>query len=239
MRLRRPAPFRFMHWAKTTVGRYPYCLGSSGVPAPDPAEFPPAPSEYAGPDYYGIASLKAAIASAHGVDEERVLVSGGTSLLVEAPTYPVIDSIPAYHGVAVDRFERRPEDGWLPDVDELRRLATAPGREPVSAIVLTRLHNPSGADVPVDRIEAIAALAEEVDALVLWDEVYLDILPAATPAHRLSERFVSTGSLTKVYGFGGLRVGGVIGPPDVLEPMKELSFYLEVDTARPSQETGV
>jgi aspartate/methionine/tyrosine aminotransferase len=73
---------------------------------------------------------------------------------------------------------------------------------------------------------------------VLWDEVYLDFLEGAPPAHRQSERFVSTGSLTKVYGFGGLRVGWVIGAPDALAPMKELSFYLEVDSSRPSQETG-
>ncbi len=253
MHLREPAPFRFMHWAKSTVGCFPYCLGASGIPSPDPAEFAPAPSAYSGPNYYGLQSLRAAVATAHGVAPERVLVSGGTSLanytalttlatpgariLVEDPTYPVLASIPDFHGATVEPFARRPEDGWLPDVDAIARQARG-AVAPVAAIVLTRLHNPSGVDVRPATMAAFAALADELDCLVLWDEVFLDFLPDATPAHQLSDRFLSTGSLTKVYGFGGLRVGWVIGPPDLLRPMKELSLYLEVDGALPAQETG-
>jgi aspartate/methionine/tyrosine aminotransferase len=244
-----------MHWAKRTVGRVPWCLGASGVPAPDPDEFPAARSEYAGPNYYGLDRLREAVARAHGVDVERVLITSGTSLanylllttlavpgtrvLVEDPTYPVLSGIPDFHGATVERFARPPERGWLPDVDAVRRLATRAGAGPVAAIVLTRLHNPTGVDLPPATIEAFASLAEELDCLVLWDEVYLDFLEGAPPAHRQSERFVSTGSLTKVYGFGGLRVGWAIGAPAPLLPVKELSLLAEVDGARPAQETGV
>ena len=43
---------------------------------------------------------------------------------------------------------------------------------------------------------------------------------------------------TKVHGFGGLRVGWIVGTPDVLAPMKELSFYLAVNGAAWAQATA-
>jgi aspartate/methionine/tyrosine aminotransferase len=248
-----PTPFTFMHWAKTWVGRLPYCLGASGVPAPSPEEFPPVVSAYAGANYYGTSGLREAIATAYGAGIDSVLVSAGTSLanytaltvlagagdriLVEAPTYPILEEIPRYHGARVERLPRRPEEGWRPSLAEIRRRSGQGDR--VAAIVLTRLHNPSGVDLDAAYLAELADLAEERDFLVLLDEVFLDFLPDAVPGHRFSPRFLTTASLTKVYGFGALRVGWILAEPEILRPMKEFSFYLAVDGALPSQATAV
>jgi len=104
---------------------------------------------------------------------------------------------------------------------------------------LTRLHNPSGVELDPRFLSDLAALAEAHDFAVLFDEVYLDFVPEAVPAHRLSPRFVTTGSLTKAYGFGGLRVGWVVGAPQWLRPMQELSFYLQVNGSYLAQAQGI
>jgi len=243
-----------MHWAKTWVGKLPYCLGASGI---QPASAPESavPSALTSPaNYFGDPDLRRAIARVHGVEVNQVLVSEGTSLanytalavlagpqdriLIEFPTYPVIEEIPRFHGAEVQRLSRRPENGWQPDIGEIRRLVDGPGKR-VAAVVLTRLHNPSGVEMEPQFLTDLAELAEAQDFVVLLDEVYLDFLPAATPGHRISSRFLTTGSITKAYGFGGLRVGWVVGAEHWLRPIREFSFYLQVDGSHASQAEGV
>ncbi len=244
-----------MHWAKTWVGQVPYCLGASGVHMPSPEEFDPGPMDLSpSTNYFGAPELRSAIAQMHGVGVDHVLVSGGTSLanytalsviagpedriLVESPTYPVIAEIPRFHRAEVVPIARRPEDGWCLRLDEVE-AALGRGGKPAAALVLTRLHNPSCVDLDDSFLRELAHLAEERRFVVLFDEVYLDFVAGVTPAHRLSRRFVSTGSLTKAYGFGPLRVGWAIGAPEILRPMQEFSLYLQVDGAQSSQRVGV
>lgn len=243
-----------MHWAKTWVGKLPYCLGESGVRPPPPEEFSLAGVRAGTENYFGDPELRKAIARVHHAGIEQVLVSEGTSLanytalsvlagpedriLVEFPTYPVLEEIPRFHGAEVQRIARRPEQGWQPQLEEIARLVDSPGKR-VAAVVLTRLHNPSGVDLAPQFLSDLAALAEARDFVVLFDEVYLDFLPDALPAHRLSPRFVTTGSLTKAYGFGGLRVGWVVGAQRWLRPMQELSFYLQVNGSYVAQAEGI
>lgn len=246
-----------MYWAKAHEDA-PWHLGTSGAPGPGAAEqaelfAPPGegmPDRTASTgDRFGFEAVRRAVATAWDASEDGVLVSDGTSLanytaltalagpgdraLVEAPTYPVLAEIPRFHGVTVERLERRPEDGWLPSLDGIRDAVARSG-PPVRAVVLTRLHNPTGVDLPADLLRELASLAERHDFHVLLDEVYLDFVDA-TPGFRLSPRFLSTGSLTKVYGFGGLRIGWVLGDPAAMRAVRELSFYLAVNASSPSQ----
>jgi aspartate/methionine/tyrosine aminotransferase len=253
--MRSPTPFQFMHWAKTWVGQVPYCLGASGVCEPSREEFDPGPTSIlSSANYFGAPDLRAAIGEMHGVGVDHVLVAEGASganyfalsviagpddrILVEFPTYPVIEEIPRFHRAEVTRIARRPEHGWQPRMEEIRALVERPGK-PVAAIVLTRLHNPSCVDLAPSFLRELARYAEERRFVVLLDEVYLDFVEGATPGHKLSRRFISTGSLTKVWGFGPLRVGWVIGAPEVLRPIQEFSFYVQVDGAQVAQRLGV
>jgi aspartate/methionine/tyrosine aminotransferase len=247
-----------MEWAKSHEPS-PYHLGTSGAPGPDAAEvarlfrFDDADAISSTGDRFGLPALRAAVARMQGVDEDSVLVSDGTSLanytaltvlagpgdrvLVETPTYSILDEIPRFHGALVEPLPRWPEHLWVPRMEEIRRALDAPG-PPVRAIVLTRLHNPTGVDLPPPFLEELARCAEQRDFHVMLDEVYLDFIDARR-GHTFSPRFLTTGSLTKVYGFGGLRVGWVIAAPEALRAVRELSFYLAVNAAAPSQHAAV
>jgi len=243
-----------MHWAKAHEGTR-YNLGMSGAPPPSPAELrdvfepgQPGGASSVG-DRHGFPGLRADLGTMHGVAPDHVLVSDGTSLanyaaltalagpgdrvLVETPTYSSLAEIPRFHGAVVERIARRPEDAWVPRIEEIR-ASTGAGGPPVRAVALTRLHNPTGAGLPAAFLEALAILAEERDFHVLLDEVYLDFVDA-TPGHRFSPRFLSTGSLTKAWGYGGLRIGWVLGAAEALAPIRELSFHLAVNASAPSQ----
>ena len=74
-------------------------------------------------------------------------------------------------------------------------------------------------------MEEIGKMAKAVGARVLVDEVYLDAVFESAPrsAFHFGNEFVTTNSLTKVYGLSGLRCGWVLGEPALIEKMWRLS----------------
>lgn len=168
----------------------------------------------------GYAPLLEAIASRYGVRPAQVTTAQGTSganflvcaallepgddVLVEAPGYDPLLAAPRLLGANVVRFERRFEDGWALDSEQVARAFTPRTR----LIIITRPHNPTGALADTEALGEIGRLAAQRGAHVLVDEVYLDVTDrSAIPAATLGDEFISTSSLTKSYGLAGLRSG--------------------------------
>ena len=84
-------------------------------------------------------------------------------------------------------------------------------------------------------------MARGVGARVLVDEVYLEALFERTPgpAFRLGDEFVTTGSLTKVYGLSGLRCGWVLAEPGLAERLWRLNDLFGVIPAHPAERLSV
>jgi aspartate/methionine/tyrosine aminotransferase len=228
----------YLRWAKTHPPAR-YDLTSSGVPYLPLRALPVALDdlEISGTGAYGYAPLQAAIAARYGVPETCVAAAMGTSManylalaaivrpgdevLVEHPTYEPLIAVARYLGAEVRTFARRAEDGFRLDPAEVERGMTARTR----AVVLTNLHNPSSALADDGALHAVGALAERAGARVVVDEVYLDALwePAPRTAFHLGETFVSTNSLTKVYGLNGLRCGWILADPALAERVWRLT----------------
>ena len=190
--------------------------------------------EINGPGGYGYEPLLRAIAQRYGVPQESIVSAIGTSManylalaaitepgdeiLIEHPAYEPLVSTASYLGLNVAQFQRRREQEFAIDVSDLERQITPRTR----VIVITNLHNPSGALCPESTMRKIAAVARKNGAYVLVDEVYLEMLFETEPqtAFRLDpERFLITNSLTKAYGLSGLRCGWVLAPPDIAQRM--------------------
>lgn len=212
-----------------------YTLASSGLMNFPLAELPVRLEdlEINGPDMYGYTPLRERIAGYAGVAPENVVTAAGTSManylamaatlepgdeiLVERPTYELIVSTARYLGAKLRYFDRRFENDFDIDPDEVERQIT----ERTRLVAITNLHNPSGAYIGEETLRAIGDIAERHGARVLVDEVYLEALydERPRPAFDLGDHFLVTSSLTKAFGLSGLRCGWVLATPELAERM--------------------
>src|SRR5690242_3494074 len=203
----------YMEWAKLhSAARY--TLSASGVASYPLADLRVSVDELEinGPDAYGYGPLVSAIARRYDVPPDSVFTTSGTSLanhlalaattdpgdevLVEQPTYELLLSTARYLGLRLKRFQRPVSRDFQPDFSDLGRQLS----KSTKLVVLTNLHNPSGALLSSETLKQTGDLARRVGARVLVDEVYLEMLFDERPitALRLDpERFIVTNSLTK------------------------------------------
>ena len=156
------------------------------------------------------------------------LVEPGDTVVCVRPTYQQLFSVPEALGAQVRLLSLREEDGYLPDVDELRRLVDDSTR----LIVLNNPNNPTGALIDEPQLREIVAVARARGAWLHCDEVYrmLEHAPGSTAPSvaDLYERGVSTGSMSKSYSLAGLRTGWLAGPPDLIERCLEVRDYTTI-----------
>ena len=239
----------YMHWAKTQ-SKARYCLSSSEVPhfRLDSLPLAIADLDLDGASHPRYAPLRNAIGGRYGVDADRVVTANGTSMatflamasliqpgaeiIFEQPTYEPILSAAKYLGANVKRVERQEHRGFRLDIEQIEAIATKQTR----LIVLTNLHNPSGALADEADLQAIGGIAERCGAQVLVDEVYLDsAVPPRPTSALLGPQFVITNSLTKVFGLSGLRCGWIIAEAELAERMWRLNDLFGVNNAHPAE----
>src|SRR5262249_17374494 len=189
--------------------------------------------ELSAPGGYGYPPLLERLAARYGVATENVVTAIGTSManylamsavlepgdevVVEDPAYDPMVEVGHYLGAVVKRIPRRQENRFQADVSELKKIVS--GKTKV--IVLTNLHNPSGVLMEEAALREIGEVAHSVGAVVMVDEVYLELLferPFRSAFH-LGDHFLVTSSLTKAYGLSGLRCGWILAAPQLCKRM--------------------
>ena len=98
----------------------------------------------------------------------HALVEPGDHVVVEAPCYGSAIEVARSTGARVSLWQRRHEDGWAHDLDELERLLEADTR----AIYINSPHNPTGTQMTGETFERVVELAGERSAVLFGDEVY-------------------------------------------------------------------
>ncbi len=220
----------YMRWAKEHAAAR-YNLANSGLIGCSTADLvlEPGDVQVNAASRDGYPPLLEAIAAEYGVSPEQVVTAPGTSganflafaalvepgdeVLVERPTYEPILAALGFLNAQIRRFERRFENGYRLDLDEIRSQITDRTR----LVVLADPHNPSGVMLEPEEVAGLARLAEGAGAHLLVDEVYRDIwFETAPPSHvHLGPNVLATSSLTKSYGLSGLRCGWVLCAPDI------------------------
>ena len=143
------------------------------------------------------------------------LTRPGGAALAEALTYAGVCHVAERCGVRLDGVAMD-EEGVLPDA--LDAACRADGARLL--FITPTAHNPSTATMSLGRREAIVALARRHDLIVIEDDVY-GRLPEQRPppiAALAPERtvYISSGSKSVA---PGLRVGILLSPPHLLEPI--------------------
>jgi aspartate/methionine/tyrosine aminotransferase len=165
------------------------------------------------------------------------LLEAGDHVLVERPGYDPLERVPALWGAHVGHITRAPETGYRFDVEAIRSALTPRTR----LVVLSELHNPTGARFVASDFRALTKLAEERRFYVLVDEVYGEWLrERGVPSTiHVSPHVIVTSSLTKVWGLGGLRVGWALAEPALAERMRHLAGLFDNILAHPSERLAV
>jgi len=122
------------------------------------------------------------------------LVEQGDEILFPGPTYPPYISYAKFFGGTPVSYETIEEEGWQPDVDDLRSKVSTK----TCALVITNPNNPTGAVYGKKIVKQMLDIAGENNLLVISDEIY-DRLT-------FTEDFASTAYLAKdipVVGLNG------------------------------------
>lgn len=157
----------------------------------------------------------------------QTLVDAGDRIISIVPNYQQHYSIPESLGAHVKRLELKAEDGYLPDLSELKRLVT-PGTR---LIALSNPNNPTGALLPEAMLVEIADIARAANAWIVADEVYRGTPQqgdALTPSLAdLYEQGISIGSMSKSFSLAGLRLGWISAPTELL---REVEIHRDYNT---------
>jgi hypothetical protein len=172
---------------------------------------------------HGNRHLAKAVASRYALDPDEVLCTTGAinaigmvlralvtpddHVLVETPAFDLLAYMAERSGARVERLPRQGEGFGLPPAALRERL------QPDTRLVLvSNLHNPSGAALDGMALKALAFEASYVGAWLLVDEVYEDFAldTYGGCAARLAPNIISVNSLSKVHGLFSLRCGWIV-----------------------------
>ena len=148
------------------------------------------------------------------------LLDKGDEVMVEQPGYEPMWLVPAMFGARLRKWERTFENDYRLDLDTLHELI---GKK-TKMIILTNLHNPSGALVSRSTMKAVSEIARDNDTYVLIDEIFLDASRTPTRSAAGLESVIVTSSITKVYGLGGLRTGWIVADRDTAKRVQTAKF---------------
>lgn len=140
----------------------------------------------------------------------EALLDPGDEVLLPAPDYPLWTAAVVITGGKPIYYRCLPENGFVPDPDEIARLITPRCK----GLVLINPNNPTGAVYPREVVERIVRIAEKRRIVLFSDEIYNRILyddaehvPVATLCR---DTLCATFSgLSKVYRACGFRTGWV------------------------------
>lgn len=136
------------------------------------------------------------------------LLSPGDRVISIMPTYQQLYSIPESYGADLQVMELKKENGYLPDLDELKKLVTPETK----MICINNPNNPTGALISRGMMDSIIEMAREVGAYILCDEVYRHLTQTdewCDSIVDLYEKGISVSSMSKVFSLAGIRLGWI------------------------------
>jgi len=168
------------------------------------------------------------------------LIDPGDEVIVFEPYYENYGPDAIIAG-AVPRYVTLHPPEWKFKLEELEAAFNNKTR----AIIINTPHNPTGKVFSRSELEAIAALCQKWGVLAITDEIYEHILydnhkhVAMASLPGMKDYSVTINGLSKTYSVTGWRVGTIIAPEDLTQPIRKMHDFLTVGAAAPLQAAGV
>lgn len=155
-------------------------------------------------------------------------VNPGDEVVIPDPSWVTYDPCVGFAGGIPVAVPSPVENDFHPDPEAIEAAVTAKTK----MIVLTTPHNPTGAVLKRDTLEAIAEIAKRHQLLVLSDECYRHYLYdnhqhfsiASLPG--MAERTLTVQTTSKIFNMFGWRVGWIAGPSDIMAEMLKIHQHV-------------
>jgi len=154
------------------------------------------------------------------------LLSRDDEIILTDPTYLGFRETARLAGARVILLPVSVDEGYQPDIEKLKHLITRETR----AFVLLSPDNPTGRAVNQDFAKALVDLAVDHNFWIIYDATYRDILFEGTYLKLCSlpggrDHVVVAGSFSKDASIPGLRLGYVMGLPEVADAVEKIKQY--------------
>jgi aminotransferase len=157
----------------------------------------------------------------------RAILNPGDEVLYHEPCY--VSYSPS---VALARGVARPIPTRAADHFVLRAEALERAITPRSKLLMLNFPtNPTGATMPGEELERIAAICVKHDLVVLSDEIYSELTydsaahPSLAALPGMRERTILLHGVSKAYAMTGWRIGFACAPQPVIEAMMKIHQY--------------
>ncbi|HVT45891.1 MAG TPA: pyridoxal phosphate-dependent aminotransferase [Thermoanaerobaculia bacterium] len=153
----------------------------------------------------------------------QAFVSEGDEVLLPDPGFVSYEALTRLAG-GVPVAYRLDSDGWGIDLEEIRDRLT----DRTKAIVVNSPSNPTGGVIDEATLDALAAMSDERNLLLISDEVYREIHYGERPASLLGRggNTIVLSGLSKSHGATGLRIGWVIAREELIAPIVTMHQYV-------------
>lgn len=169
------------------------------------------------------------------------IMNPGDEVLYPNPGYPIYESqIEFYKGIACPYGYINTSDGLRLDFEAIESGIQKGAKH----IFYNNYNNPTGASSPDEEIERLASLVIDNDMFLISDDAYFDTLYDGTPKSIASlpgmyERTLTMYTFSKKFAMTGWRLGGAIGPKNIIEQINRLNVNMESCTTHFIQHAGV
>jgi len=168
----------------------------------------------------------------------NAMVQDGDEILIPDPGWPNYVGVAMLARAVPVRYPLRPENGYLPEPDELARLVTARTK----IIIICNPSNPTGAVFPAESVKAVVDFARRHDLYVISDEIYESLVfeGVHVPAGQfdVDGRVVTVSGFSKTYAMTGWRLGYAIATPELIRAAGKLMELLVSCASSVSQRAG-
>ena len=205
------------------------------------------------PPMRGLPELREAVAAHYrrhqrlAIDPAQVIVTSGATealasslLALIAPGDEVVLIQPLYDAYlplvlragGVPRLVRLTPPDWRISEAALAEAFT----ERTRLVLFNNPHNPTARVFGADELALLADAARRAGALILSDEVWehlffgADAFPSIAALPGMAERVVKVGSAGKIFSMTGWKVGWIVAPPALAEPIAKAHQFVTFTT---------
>lgn len=165
----------------------------------------------------------------------------GDKAIIPDPGYPIYAGSLAVAGVEPWLLQLRPENGFMPNVDEIPEEIW----DQAAFLLLNFPGNPIAVRAGLDDFEKIVELARKRNLLIVHDLAYSEMgfdgyrPPSILQVPGAKEVAVEFHSFSKSFNMAGCRIGFMAGNPDAVSALRELKGNIDYGVFKPVQEAAI